>query len=161
MAKSLNQVELIGYLGGDVDMRYTQQGTAVGSVNIATTRGVKRGEVWEDETEWTPLVVWDKSAENLTKYAGKGSRIYVKGRLQTRNWEDKDSGQKRYKTEVVVDDFILLDSKGSNDTDSAASAPQNGAQQATRQTNERGTTSANASRSNGRNVPQRDEDLPF
>jgi single-strand DNA-binding protein len=113
MAKSLNRVELIGNLGGDVELRFTTGGQAVGNVNIATTRSYKAAgsEEWTEETEWTPLVIWGKSAENFTKYTSKGDKVFVSGRLQTRNWEDKETGQKRYKTEVVVEDFVLLGGK--------------------------------------------------
>jgi single-strand DNA-binding protein len=157
MSKSLNQVELIGYLGADPEMRYTQSGSAVASVNIATTRSFKRAgsEEWEEETEWTPLVLWTNTAETITKYAHKGSRIYVRGRLQTRSWDDKDTGAKRFKTEVVVDELILLDGKP---TDSASN---NGTQKpAERQQ----PASRPATRQPARNVPQpadEGDSLPF
>lgn len=125
MSKSLNKVELIGYLGADPEMRYTQSGSAVASVNIATTRSFKRAgsEEWEEETEWTPLVLWTNVAETLNKYTHKGSRIYVSGRLQTRSWDDKDTGAKRFKTEVVVDELILLDSKPADANTQPAERP--------------------------------------
>lgn len=155
MGKSLNKVELIGHLGADVEMRYTPNGAAVANVNIATARSYKAtgSEEWTEETEWTPLVLWSANAENINKYAHKGSRVYVEGRLATRSWDDKDTGAKRYKTEVVVDNFILLDAKPA--TDGADTQPR------TQPTTAR--PQPTQTRQPARNVPQAvgDEALPF
>jgi single-strand DNA-binding protein len=106
---SLNKVFLIGNLGADPEIRYTPAGTAVGNFSIATT------EVWNDKagerqekTEWHRVVVWNKNAENCAEYLKKGRSVHVEGRLQTRSWEDKDSGAKRYTTEVVADRVTFL-----------------------------------------------------
>ena len=96
---SVNKVILVGNLGRDAELRYTPGGAAVATLNMATT------EVWNDKagqrqekTEWHRVVLWGKSAESLTEYLTKGKQIYVEGRLQTRQWDDKD-GNKRYTTE--------------------------------------------------------------
>lgn len=99
---SLNQCNFIGNLGSDVSIKYTQDGKAVGSVNIAVTEKYKD----QERTEWVRLVFWGKSAEILEKYSRKGSSLFVSGRLQTRQWE-KD-GQQHYTTEIVVSNFQFL-----------------------------------------------------
>ena len=113
MARGVNKVILIGNLGGDPEVRYTPNGAAVVNVNLATN------ESWTDRntnerqerTEWHRLVLWSKLAEIAGQYLRKGSKVYVEGRLQTRSWDDQ-SGQKRYTTEVVVNDMQMLDGRG-------------------------------------------------
>jgi single-strand DNA-binding protein len=100
--ESVNKVILIGNLGADPELRYTNSGSAVANLRIATneTWTDKNGER-QERTEWHQIVVWGKQAENCSKYLKKGRSIYVEGRLQTRQWEDQ-SGNKRYTTEVVA-----------------------------------------------------------
>ncbi len=110
---SVNKVILVGNLGRDAEVRYTQGGAAVATLNMATT------EVWNDKasgqrqerTEWHRVVVWGKQAETLQEYLLRGRQIYVEGRLQTRQWDDRD-GNKRYTTEVRADRVVLLSSRG-------------------------------------------------
>ena len=109
---SVNKVILVGNLGRDAELRYTPGGAAVATLNMATT------EVWNDKqgqrqekTEWHRVVLWGKSAESLTEYLTKGKQIYVEGRLQTRQWDDKD-GNKRYTTEIRGDKIVLLGGGG-------------------------------------------------
>jgi single-strand DNA-binding protein len=109
---SVNKVILVGNLGRDAELRYTPGGAAVSTINMATT------EVWNDKggqrqekTEWHRVVLWGKSAESLTEYLTKGKQIYVEGRLQTRQWDDKD-GNKRYTTEIRGDKVVLLGGGG-------------------------------------------------
>ena len=109
---SVNKVILVGNLGRDAELRYTPGGTAVATLNIATT------DVWNDKagqrqekTEWHRVVLWGKSAETLAEYLVKGRQIYVEGRLQTRQWDDRD-GKKRYTTEVRSDRVVLLGGRG-------------------------------------------------
>lgn len=114
MAKgTVNKVTLIGRLGADPEIKYTSSGTSVANFNIATN------EVWKDKegntqerTEWHRIVAWQKPAEIISQYLKKGSRVYLEGKLQTRDWEDKD-GIKRYTTEVVVDKVEFLESSDS------------------------------------------------
>lgn len=115
MAKgSVNRVLLIGNLGRDPEVRYTPNGTAVTQVSIATT------EVWKDKqsgenqerTEWHRVVMYARLAEIAGEYLRKGSKIFIEGRLQTRKWQDKNSGQDRYTTEVIADSMQMLDNKG-------------------------------------------------
>jgi single-strand DNA-binding protein len=105
-------VILVGNLGRDAELRYTAGGAAVATLNLATT------EVWNDrsnqrqeKTEWHRVVLWGKQAESLQEYLTKGKQIYVEGRLQTRQWDDKD-GNKRYTTEIKCDRVTLLGGGG-------------------------------------------------
>ncbi|OFW02961.1 MAG: single-stranded DNA-binding protein [Acidobacteria bacterium RIFCSPLOWO2_02_FULL_68_18] len=109
---SVNKVILVGNLGRDAELRYTPGGAAVATLNLATT------EVWNDKqgqrqekTEWHRIVLWGKQAETLQEYLVKGKQIYVEGRLQTRQWDDKD-GNKRYTTEIKADRITLLGGGG-------------------------------------------------
>jgi single-strand DNA-binding protein len=109
---SVNKVILVGNLGRDAELRYTPGGAAVATLNLATT------EVWNDrnsqrqeKTEWHRVVLWGKQAESLQEYLTKGKQIYVEGRLQTRQWDDKD-GNKRYTTEIKADRITLLGGAG-------------------------------------------------
>ena len=111
---SLNKVMLIGRLGQDPEVRYTQSNTAVATLNLATNERYRdsNGE-YQDKTEWHRVVAWGRTAEVCQQYLKKGSMIYVEGPLQTREWEDKQ-GQKRYTTEVKALQMTMLDSRGSN-----------------------------------------------
>lgn len=112
MARSLNRVQLIGNLTRDPELRYTPSGTAVCSFGLATNRSwnTDAGEKHE-ETEFHRIVAWNKLAELCSQFLVKGRKVYVEGRLQTRNWTGQD-GQQRSTTEIVIDDMILLDNKG-------------------------------------------------
>lgn len=112
MAKGLNKVQVIGYLGGDPEMRYTTGGSAVTNFSIAVTRSWRdKSEQQREETEWFRIIAWDKLGEICNEYLFKGSRVYIEGRLATRKWTDKE-GNDRYTTEVVASDMIMLDSRG-------------------------------------------------
>ena len=108
----VNKVILVGNLGADPIMRYTPNGTAVVNFSIATTEKFtnKSGER-ESRTEWHRVVAWSKLAEICNQYLKKGKQIYVEGRLQTRSWDDQ-SGNKRYTTEVVVNNMVMLGRAG-------------------------------------------------
>jgi len=112
MARSLNRVQLIGNLTRDPELRYTPSGTAVCSFGLATNRSwtTDTGEKHE-ETEFHRIVSWNKLAELCSQFLVKGRKVYVEGRLSTRSWTGQD-GQQRSTTEVVIDDMILLDSRG-------------------------------------------------
>ena len=105
---SVNKVVLVGHLGGDPETRYTPSGAAVANFNMATNESWRdaKGEL-QDKTEWHRCVMFGKSAELASELLKKGQLVYLEGKLQTRNWEDKD-GVKRYTTEVVCDMFTML-----------------------------------------------------
>ena len=102
MAYSVNKVILLGNLGRDPELRYTQSGTAVAKFSVATSSRTKDGG---DKTEWHNVVAWDKLAELVNRLVGKGSKVYVEGRLQTREYTDKD-GNRRWSTEVVAREML-------------------------------------------------------
>jgi single-strand DNA-binding protein len=111
----LNKVMLIGHLGSDPEMRYTGSGTPVVSLSLATTEKWKDdGGEQQERTEWHRIVFWRGLADLAEQYLRKGSKIYIDGRLQTRQWEDQ-KGNTRYSTEVVCRELKFLDSKNSND----------------------------------------------
>jgi single-strand DNA-binding protein len=114
MGRSLNKVMLIGNLGKDPELRYTTSGVAVATFSIATN------EQWKDQdgnaqerTEWHNIVAWKKLAEICGEWLKKGKKVYVEGRIQNRSYDDKNTGAKRYITEIVAENIIMLDSKGS------------------------------------------------
>ena len=114
MAGSLNKVQLIGNVGRDPEMKYLAGGEAVTTFSLATNRRWRGqdGQVHE-QTEWHAVVAWRKLAEQCGEYVEKGRQVYVEGRLQTRTWDDAASGQKRYRTEIVAEQLVLLDSRSS------------------------------------------------
>jgi single-strand DNA-binding protein len=110
MAKDLNKVMLTGRLGKDVELRVTPSGSSVATFSVASSRNVRDGDSWKEQTEWFRVVAWEKLAETCANYLKKGSHVFIEGRLQTREWQD-NSGQKRYSTEVIATDMYMLDSK--------------------------------------------------
>ena len=124
---TVNKVILVGNLGKDAEVRYTQSGAPFSTISLATT------DVWNDKsgqrqerTEWHRVVLWGKQAESLSEYLTKGRPIYVEGRLQTRQWDDRD-GNKRYTTEIRSDRVVLLGGRSgggdSNDERTSGSQP--------------------------------------
>src|SRR5438034_10478170 len=106
---SLNKAMIIGNLGRDPEMRYTPSGQAVTQFTVAVNRNYKDHDGnWQEETEWFRIVAWGPLAERTAEYLRKGRKVYVEGRLQTRQWEGQD-GQKRYTTELVADTVTPLD----------------------------------------------------
>ncbi len=113
MAKSVNKVILVGNLGKDPEVKYTPQGTAIARFSLATNERYKdkQGE-WQDRTEWHNIVAWQRLAEIVGEYVKKGSKIYIEGRLTTNSWEDQKTGEKKYRTEIVANDLVLLSGRG-------------------------------------------------
>lgn len=115
MAKSVNKVILLGNVGKDPEIKFATSGTAIASFSIATSERFKdKSGEWQDRTEWHALTAFGKVAEIIRDYVKKGSKLYVEGSLRTSSWDDKQSGQKRYKTEVVVSDISLLSGRDEN-----------------------------------------------
>jgi single-strand DNA-binding protein len=115
---SVNKVILVGNLGRDAEVRYTPGGAAVSKFSIATT------EVWNDKagqrqerTEWHTIDLWGKQAESLSEYLLKGKQVYIEGRLRTHSWDDKQTGEKKYRTEVVATDMTMLGQRGDSGGD--------------------------------------------
>jgi single-strand DNA-binding protein len=123
MAKSVNKVILIGNLGKDPEIKYTPSGTAVAKFSLATNERYKdKSGNWQDRTEWHNIVAWQRLAEIVGEYVKKGSKLYIEGRLQTSSWDDKESGQKRYKTEIIANDLVLLSGRGEEEGRSRGAA---------------------------------------
>ena len=113
MARTINKVELLGRVGTEPEMKYTQGGTAVTQLRLATDRRRQDGET---EADWHSIVCWGKQAEAVNGYVGKGDRIYVAGRLAQNTWEG-DDGQRRYRTEIHASEVVFLDSRNGGQDD--------------------------------------------
>ena len=150
---SLNKAMIIGNLGQDPEVRYTQNNTAVATLSIATGERYKdsNGE-WQERTEWHRVVAWGRTAEVCQQYLNKGSKVYIEGPIQTRQWEDKD-GQKRYTTEIKALRMIMLDSQGGGGQGGNQSSPQ--AQ------NQGNSQPMNSNVELDSNFDDMDDDLPF
>ena len=113
MAKGVNKVFLLGNVGKDPEIRSTAGGMTVASFSLATADRAKDAQGnWADKTEWHNLVCFQRTAEVVRDYVKKGSQIFVEGKIQTRSWDDKTSGEKKYKTEILVNELTLLGGKG-------------------------------------------------
>jgi single-strand DNA-binding protein len=109
----INKAILIGNLGADPEVRYTQSGAAVANFNVATTETWTKDGKKEEKTEWHRIVAFARLGEICGEYLSKGSRVYIEGRIQTRQWDDKD-GNKRYTTEIVAREMKMLSSRGAD-----------------------------------------------
>ena len=142
----VNKVILIGRLGRDPESRQTNSGMAVSELRIATTRG--RDRDGNEQTDWHTVVCFDKTAEIVSKYLSKGRQVYIEGRLQHDSWEDRETGQKRYKTTVVANTVNFLGSR--NDADSNFGGRSGGASASSQSS---GRPSAPASYDNDGDIP--------
>jgi single-strand DNA-binding protein len=137
MSGTVNKVILIGRLGKDPEIRSTPSGTSVAKFSIATDeRWTDKSGEKQERTEWHNIVAWGKLAEICGQYLRKGKLVYIDGSIRTESWDDKESGQKKYKTTIVADTMQMLDKKGDDEgggsyagarkstTSSPASAPQ-------------------------------------
>ncbi|MDP9313198.1 MAG: single-stranded DNA-binding protein [Chloroflexota bacterium] len=160
MAKDLNKVMLIGRLGTDPELRYTQQGVPITTFRMAIGRQWRDGEGnTRDETEWFTIVSWNRLAEICNDHLHKGARVYIEGRLQNRSWDDQQTGEKRFRTEIIASDMIILESRqggrGEPSDDVGHERNQYG-----------GARSAGGPRGGSRSMPDdqggfSDEDIPF
>jgi len=122
MPRSINKALIIGNLTRDPEMRYTPQGHAVTSFGVATNREWTVNGERKEATEFHNVVAWGKLAELCSQLLAKGRKVYIEGRLQTRTWDDQN-GMRHYKTEIVADDMVILDSRPVGATAAPASAP--------------------------------------
>src|SRR4029077_11371976 len=105
-------------------VKYTASGVPVAKVSIATNERFKdKNDQWQDRTEWHGVVAWQRLAEIVGEYVRKGSKLYIEGKLQTSSWEDRQSGQRKYRTEIVARDLVLLGGRGNGTGDSHQSHP--------------------------------------
>src|SRR5262245_35669537 len=155
MAKSVNKVILLGTLGKDPELKYTPQGTAVAKFSMATNESYKdkqSGE-WKERTEWHNIVCWQRTAEVAAEYLKKGSKAYIEGRITTRSWDDKETGQKKYMTEIVVNDLVLVGGKRDDS--------EGGGRKASSGFDQRGSGAEDHFSQSAPSTEITDEDIPF
>jgi single-strand DNA-binding protein len=112
MAKSINKVILVGNVGKDPEVKYTPSGVALAKFSLATNERFKdKSGEWQDSTEWHNILAWQRLAEIVGEFVHQGTRLYIEGKLQTSNWEDRNSGEKKFRTEIVARDIVLLGSR--------------------------------------------------
>ncbi len=149
----LNKVMLIGNLGRDPEVRSTPSGQNVASFSLATNRKWKdRDGNRQEQTEWHNIVCWGRQAEIAGQYLTKGKQIYIEGRIQTRSWDDKASGEKKYRTEIICDNFQMLGSRGGGGGDYSGGEGSGGAA---------GGYSGGAGSSPASSSGPDDDDIPF
>lgn len=147
MSKSVNKVILVGNVGKDPEVKYTPSGVAVAKFSLATNERFKdRGGEWQERVEWHHVTAWQRLAEIVGEYTQQGSKLYVEGRLQTSSWEDKQSGEKKYRIEIVARDILLLGRAPSDAEEEADRTPRRQREQEHVHAGEGGIT---------------DEDIPF
>jgi single-strand DNA-binding protein len=109
MAKGTNKAFLLGHVGRDPEIRSTASGMIVASFSLATADRQKDSQGnWEDKAEWHSLVAFQRTAEIVRDYVKKGTQLFIEGKIQTRSWDDKATGEKKYRTEILIDELTLL-----------------------------------------------------
>lgn len=167
---SLNKAQIIGRLGADPEVRYTQSNIAVANMGVATTEKYKDRSTGEniENTEWHRVVVWGRLAEVCQEYLRKGSLVFFEGPLQTRRWDDKD-GITRYSTEIKAREMVMLETKGGGGRDPDSGGYAGSAQQAQSKaqvqdgpgTRGVGSTGASTKNTGNMDLTDVDDDLPF
>jgi single-strand DNA-binding protein len=158
MARGVNKVILLGNVGKDPEIRTTQGGMTVASFSLATAERAKdQAGNWTDKTEWHNLVAFQRTAEIVRDYVKKGSQLYIEGKIQTRSWDDKESGQKKYRTEIIVNEMNLLGGRGEGAGSGTSERSSGG--YATNYTSRPATPSAPANDYAEQGIT--DEDIPF
>src|SRR6266851_5773543 len=111
MAKSINKAILVGNVGKDPEIKYTPNGIPLAKFSLATNERFKdKSGEWQDRTEWHNVLAWQRLAEIVGEFVQKGSKLYIEGKLQSSTWEDRNSGEKKHRTEIVARDIVLLGS---------------------------------------------------
>lgn len=154
---SLNKVTLIGNLGRDPEVRYSPDGAAICNVSIATTSSWKDKATGEkrEETEWHRIVFYNRLAEIAGEYLKKGRSVYIEGRLKTRKWQDKETGQDKYSTDIVADQMQMLGGANDNQGGGGGQRQDSGQRQAAPQQQQRQASNPSA------NLADMDDDIPF
>jgi single-strand DNA-binding protein len=158
MAKGVNKVFLLGNVGKDPEIRTTPGGMTVATFSVATADRAKDAQGnWADKTEWHNLVAFQRTAEIVRDYVKKGSQIFVEGKIQTRSWDDKESGQKKYRTEILVNELSLLGGRGGDGGQGGSERSSGG------YSSSRSASSSTASAPSNDYADQgiTDEDIPF
>jgi single-strand DNA-binding protein len=165
MAKSVNKVILIGNLGKDPEVKYTPQGTAVAKFTLATNERFKdkQGE-WQDRTEWHNITCWARLAEIAGEYLKKGRSVYIEGSLRTDSWDDKQTGQKKYMTNIVANDLVLLGggrAEGGGGEEGGHAGGRSRGAAADNDFDQRGNSEPAGAKSTGKSTEITDDDIPF
>ncbi len=156
MAKGTNKALLLGNVGKDPEIRSTNNGTIVATFSLATADRQKDSSGnWTDKTEWHNLVAFNRTAEVIRDYVKKGTQLFIEGKIQTRSWDDKRSGEKKYRTEILVDDLTLLGNRQGGVDALAGAQPRANARQSS--PSRASTTEEYAYASEGIT----DDDIPF
>lgn len=143
MSGTVNKVILIGRLGSDPEIRYTPSGQALAKFSLATNENRKDQDGnWQSDTTWHRIVLWAKNAERAGEYLKKGHLIYLEGRISNRSWDDPESGQKKYMTEIIGSHFKMLEGRGDN-------------------VQSQGEESTSQTQPTQSQQPQEEDDLPF
>jgi single-strand DNA-binding protein len=162
MARGVNKVILVGNCGQDPDTRYMPSGGAVTNVSLATSESWKdKSGEQQERTEWHRIVFFNRLAEIAGEYLKRGSKIYVEGALRTRKWQDKESGQDRYTTEIVANEMQMLDSRGGQDRMSADQDNGTWNSQPPEASSRKTDTKGNANSGGGEGFQTFDDDIPF
>ncbi len=156
--KSVNKVILLGNLGKDPEVKYTPSGTPVAKFTLATNERFKdKDGQWQDRTEWHNITAWARTAEIAGEYLKRGNKVYIEGSLRTHSWEDKQTNQKKYMTEIIVNDLVLLGGRGESGGESGGGFSRgaaSGGNTFDQRTPEHEATPAMS-------TPISDEDIPF
>ena len=156
MAKGVNKVLLLGNVGKDPEIRTTPGGMTVATFSLATADRAKDPQGnWTDKTEWHNLVAFQRTAEIVRDYVKKGTQIFVEGKIQTRSWDDKESGQKKYRTEILINELSLLGGRG--DGGSSGGSSSSGGYSSSRSSSSPASAPSNDYADQGIT----DEDIPF
>ena len=159
MPKSVNKVILVGNVGKDPEVKFSAGGLAIANLTLATSdRSKDKGGEWQERTEWHNLVAFQRTAEIVRDYVKKGSKLYVEGRIQTRSWDDKESGQKKYRTEIIINDLVLLSGRGEGESGGGGSYSRAGGTASTASFDQRGTAPPD---DYGQSAEITDDDIPF
>ena len=161
MAKTVNKVTLLGNVGKDPEVKFLPSGQAIAKFGIATTDRIKdkTSDSWQDKTEWHNVVAFGRTAEIVRDYVKKGKPVYVEGRLTTSSWDDKETGKKQYRTEILVNELVLLGGRGegAGETSSAGSYGRNASSGNTASFDQR----PSAPQEDYANAEITDDDIPF
>lgn len=158
MAKGINKVMLLGNVGKDPEMRASGAGMVIASFTLATAdRQKDQTGNWVDKTEWHNLVCFGRTAEVVRDYVKKGTQLFVEGKIQTRSYDDKTSGQKKYFTEIIVNDLTLLGGRGNSEGGSGAQGGYSNRGNSTASFDQRSQPPANDYANEGIT----DDDIPF
>ncbi len=162
MAKSVNKVILVGNIGKDPEVKFLPSGQAVANFGLATSDRYKdKGGEWQDRTEWHNITAYARIAEIIRDYVKKGQKLYIEGRLTTRSWDDKESGKKVYKTEIIVNELVLLSGRGEGGGEGGGAREGGYSRGNTSSFDQRGSVPAGGGGDDYGDTGITDDDIPF